>query len=84
MLRSLTRQLSTTIKLSQQQSSNTPNGDSSLLIEQKKDYAILKLNRAPVNSLNLEFLTSFGIQLDKLEESKDINGIILTSVSLQH
>ena len=45
------------------------------------DYAILKLNRAPVNSLNLEFLTALNIQLDKLEENKSIDGVILTSVS---
>jgi hypothetical protein len=90
MLRSLTRQFSTTFKLKQQQQSSsttttttTINSDHSpVLIEHKNNYAILKLNRAPVNSLNLEFLTSFGIQLDKLEESKEINGIILTSVSL--
>jgi 3,2-trans-enoyl-CoA isomerase len=44
-----------------------------------KDYAILKLDKAPVNSLNLELLTALAIQLEKFEQSKDLNGIILTS-----
>jgi 3,2-trans-enoyl-CoA isomerase len=48
-------------------------------IETKSNYAILSLNRAPVNSLNLDFLTSLNIQLDKLEENKSIDGVILTS-----
>lgn len=42
-------------------------------------YVVLKLNRGPVNSLNLEFLTALNIQLDKIEQSKDIKGVILTS-----
>lgn len=42
-------------------------------------YVVLKLNKKPVNSLNLEFLTAMNIQLDKIEESKDIKGVILTS-----
>jgi 3,2-trans-enoyl-CoA isomerase len=50
-------------------------------IEDHKDkgYVIFKLNRAPVNSLNLEFLTELNIQLEKIEESKDFKGVILTS-----
>lgn len=50
-------------------------------IEDRKDkgFVILKLNRAPVNSLNLEFLTELTIQLEKLEQAKDIKGVILTS-----
>ena len=51
-------------------------------VEQKTGYAILRLNRAPVNSLSLEFLTAFGIELDKIEDNKSINGVILTSVLL--
>jgi Delta3-Delta2-enoyl-CoA isomerase len=49
--------------------------------ESNKDqgYAILKLNKAPVNSLNLEFLTALNIQLDKFEQSKNFEGVILTS-----
>ena len=50
-------------------------------IEEKLDlgYAIFRLNLAPVNSLNLEFLTAINIQLEKFEQTKNINGIILTS-----
>ena len=51
-------------------------------VENKNGYSILRLNKAPVNSLSLEFLTAFGIELDKLEDNKSINGVILTSVSL--
>lgn len=39
----------------------------------------MKLNKAPVNSLNLEFLTELNIQLEKIENSADIKGVILTS-----
>lgn len=44
-----------------------------------KKYAVFRLNRPPVNSLNLDFLTQLNIQLDKFEQSNDINGVILTS-----
>ncbi len=57
------------------------NPKSLFYIEDHKDkgYVIFKLNRAPVNSLNLEFLTELNIQLEKFEESKDFKGVILTS-----
>ena len=50
-------------------------------VEERSDlgYAIFRLNKRPVNSLNLEFLTALNIQLDKLEQTKNIHGIILTS-----
>ena len=50
-------------------------------IEDHKDkgYITLKLNKTPVNSLNLEFLTELNILLDKLEEAKDFKGVVLTS-----
>ena len=41
--------------------------------------ATMKLNKKPVNSLNLEFLTEICINLEKLESTA--KGIILTSVS---
>ncbi len=44
-----------------------------------KNYVIFRLNRAPVNSLNLDFLTELNIQLEKFDQSKDINGVVLTS-----
>ena len=43
--------------------------------------ATMKLNRPPVNSLNLEFLTYILITLEKLENNKQCRGLILTSVS---
>jgi len=50
-------------------------------IEEHKDkgYLVLKLNKAPVNSLNLEFLTELNIQLEKIEQNKEFTGVILTS-----
>lgn len=61
--------------------STTDDKPSLLYMEHVKDknYAILKMNRAPVNSLNLDFLTELNIQLDKVEQSNDINGVVLTS-----
>lgn len=47
--------------------------------QKEKGYAVLKLNRAPVNSMSLELLTELNIQLDKLEQNRDINGVVLTS-----
>lgn len=43
------------------------------------DYAILKMNRAPVNSFDLEFVTDLSYQIDIFEKRNDLNGIILTS-----
>ena len=50
-------------------------------IDQQKGYVTMRFNKPPVNSLSLEFLTALNIQLEKFEQSKDINGVILTSVS---
>lgn len=44
-----------------------------------KGYLILKLNKGPVNSMNLEFLTALNIQLDKIEQDASVKGVILTS-----
>lgn len=50
-------------------------------VEERKDkgYAVLRMNKPPVNSMSLELLTELNIQLDKLENDKDISGVILTS-----
>src|SRR6218665_421969 len=45
--------------------------------------AVLELKRKPVNGLNLEFLTELNTPLEKLENDKQINGLIITSVSLK-
>ncbi|CAF0705138.1 unnamed protein product [Brachionus calyciflorus] len=60
---------------------NAPATKINFYVEEYKDkgYMVLKFNKAPVNSLNLEFLTELNIQLDKIEQSKDIKGVILTS-----
>ncbi|XP_002741953.1 enoyl-CoA delta isomerase 1, mitochondrial-like [Saccoglossus kowalevskii] len=41
--------------------------------------AIVRMNRPPVNSLSLEFLTEFNISLEKLENDSSCRGLILTS-----
>lgn len=46
-----------------------------------KGYAVVTLNRPPVNSLNLELLSTLSNTLDDLEKNKS-RGLILTSVSL--
>ena len=46
--------------------------------------ATMQLNRPPVNSLNLEFLTDILITLEKLENNRQCRGLILTSVSYKH
>ena len=48
----------------------------------RNGYIKLKLNKAPVNSMTLEFLNELNITLDKIEQAKDFNGVILTSVSI--
>ena len=64
-----------------QQNAGTPAASSDLFyIDQQKGYVTMRFNKTPVNSLSLEFLTALNIQLEKLEQSKDINGVILTSV----
>jgi len=60
---------------------NTSTNSDLFHIEDRRDqgYVILKMNKAPVNSLSLEFLTALNIQMDKLEKDNSIKGIILTS-----
>ncbi len=52
-----------------------------LSIEQgkSKNSVVLKLNRFPVNTFNLEFLNQLNKQLDEIENSNEIQGVILTS-----
>ena len=47
----------------------------------KEKYAVLKFNKPPVNSLNLEALLALNAKLDEIEETKEISSVILTSVS---
>ena len=53
------------------------------MVETKNDYAILKFNKPPVNSLNLETLSLITKQFDSFEKDPKIKGVILTSVSLR-
>lgn len=48
-------------------------------MDTKSGVAVVKMNRPPVNSLNLEFLTEINILLEKLENDKTCKGLILTS-----
>ncbi|XP_066496816.1 enoyl-CoA delta isomerase 1, mitochondrial [Tiliqua scincoides] len=41
--------------------------------------AVMKMKNPPVNSLSLEFLTEFSINLEKLENNRACRGLILTS-----
>ncbi|KAH3861574.1 enoyl-CoA delta isomerase 1, mitochondrial-like [Dreissena polymorpha] len=45
----------------------------------KSGVAVVKLNKPPVNSFNLEFLTEINILMEKLENDKSCRGLILTS-----
>ncbi|KAH0632062.1 hypothetical protein JD844_020123 [Phrynosoma platyrhinos] len=56
-------------------------GDTKILVEfdENKGIAVMKLKSPPVNSLSLDFLTEFSINLEKLENDKGCRGVILTS-----
>ncbi|XP_058142599.1 enoyl-CoA delta isomerase 1, mitochondrial-like isoform X2 [Dasypus novemcinctus] len=41
--------------------------------------AVMKLKNPPVNLLSLELLTEFVISLEKLENDKDVRGVVITS-----
>lgn len=49
-------------------------------VNSKTGYSVVTLNRPPVNSLNLELLSTLSSTLDDLEKNKT-RGVILTSVS---
>jgi hypothetical protein len=46
-----------------------------------RDYIVFKLNKEPVNSLNLESLILINEELDSIEKDAKVKGVILTSVS---
>lgn len=50
-----------------------------LSMDDKTGVATVRMNKPPVNSLNLEFLTDFTIMLEKLENEKACKGLVLTS-----
>jgi len=47
----------------------------------KKDFVILKLDRPPVNSLNLDAVKDLGYQIDIFEQNPDLKGVIIASVN---
>ncbi|WAQ96528.1 ECI1-like protein [Mya arenaria] len=55
-------------------------GDQLLVdMDSKSGVAVVKLNRPPVNSFNLEFMTEINLLLEKLETDRSCRGLILTS-----
>ncbi|XP_042294552.1 LOW QUALITY PROTEIN: enoyl-CoA delta isomerase 1, mitochondrial [Sceloporus undulatus] len=58
-----------------------PFSDTKILVEfdENKGVAVMKMKSPPVNSLSLDFLTEFVINLEKLENDKGCRGVILTS-----
>uniref|UniRef100_K1Q3R9 Enoyl-CoA delta isomerase 1, mitochondrial n=1 Tax=Magallana gigas TaxID=29159 RepID=K1Q3R9_MAGGI len=50
-----------------------------LNVDSKTGIAVLSMNKPPVNSLNLEFLTELNIALEKVENDKQCKGLIITS-----
>lgn len=46
----------------------------------RKEYVVLKLNRAPVNSFNLDFLKDLVYQVEMFEENETLKGVIISSV----
>ena len=49
-------------------------------VEKQGDFAVLELNREPVNSFTLEFLQEINAELDKVDSDKECKGLIITSV----
>lgn len=50
-----------------------------LNVDSKTGIAVLSMNKPPVNSLSLEFLTELNIALEKVENDKQCKGLIITS-----
>ena len=51
-------------------------------VEKQGNFAILELNREPVNSFSLDFFQEINAELDKVETDQDCKGLIVTSVGL--
>ncbi len=45
-----------------------------------KEFVILKLDRPPVNSLNLDAVKDLGYQIEIFEQKPELKGVIITSV----
>ncbi|CEG38231.1 -trans-enoyl-mitochondrial precursor [Plasmopara halstedii] len=53
--------------------------DPLVLVEKKDKYAIVRMNRPPVNSLNTPLLKELDATIKKLEDDKSVRGVILAS-----
>ncbi|KAG4046309.1 hypothetical protein PC123_g18314 [Phytophthora cactorum] len=54
-------------------------GDPLVLVEKKDKYAVVRMNRPPVNSLNTALIRELDAIIKKLEDDKSVRGIILAS-----
>eukprot|EP00644_Phytophthora_capsici_P013466 jgi/Phyca11/548597/estExt2_Genewise1Plus.C_PHYCAscaffold_290262 len=50
-----------------------------VLVEKKEKYAVVRLNRPPVNSLNTALIQELDATIKKLEDDKSVRGFILAS-----
>ncbi|XP_049599910.1 enoyl-CoA delta isomerase 1, mitochondrial [Syngnathus scovelli] len=65
--------------LATQQRSNSTSSKISVDFDQSTGVAVMHMKSPPVNSLSLDFLTEFCINLEKLEMDKSCRGLIITS-----
>lgn len=79
------RRISSVVKINQLRAFSTTNQSSNNLVlvdvDDKTGYALVSLNRAPVNSFNLDLLQALSKALDEVENNKS-KGLILTSVRI--
>ncbi|CAH0488736.1 unnamed protein product [Peronospora farinosa] len=57
----------------------TSSSEQLVLVEKKDKYAIVRLNRPPVNSLNTTLIQELDATITKLEDDKSVRGLILAS-----
>ncbi|XP_076312201.1 enoyl-CoA delta isomerase 1, mitochondrial-like isoform X1 [Tachypleus tridentatus] len=62
-------------------SQNTGDGNkqADISVQREEQIAIMKLQKSPVNSLNLEYLQNLYNTIDELEKDKSCRGLIITS-----
>jgi len=62
-----------------QHSYGTDSANLNLTVDNAEGIAVVEMKRKPVNSLNLELLTELTMALEKLENDRQIKGLVLTS-----
>ncbi|XP_061703135.1 enoyl-CoA delta isomerase 1, mitochondrial [Syngnathoides biaculeatus] len=65
--------------LATQERSNSTSSKMSVDFDQSTGVAVMRMKSLPVNSLSLDFLTEFCINVEKLEMDKSCRGLIITS-----